>query len=96
MAIENRYDSTRASSIVYTRTQRYFIQPYGPYDYVSEFGQLVQAMSSDGQVVNQNLLIGPNVNSGPWTPEMVWDTGFVDAYSNNLAYLAVEQCVKFL
>ncbi|KAJ3503353.1 hypothetical protein NLJ89_g8477 [Agrocybe chaxingu] len=65
-------------------------QGYGPYDYFGEFGMLVQAMAGDEHLVNRGLLIGPNVNSGPWSPEMVWNTGFVDAYANNLAYLAVE------
>ncbi|KAF9484215.1 glycoside hydrolase family 79 protein [Pholiota conissans] len=63
---------------------------YSPYDYFGEFGDLVQAIKNDGNIPNQNLLIGPNVNSGDWTPEMVWNTGFVDSYSTNLAYLAVE------
>jgi hypothetical protein len=67
------------------------LQTYGPYDYFGEFGDLITAIQNDGNIPNKNLLIGPNVNSGTWTPEMVWNTGFVDAYSANLAYLAVEQ-----
>ncbi|KIM41887.1 glycoside hydrolase family 79 protein [Hebeloma cylindrosporum] len=63
---------------------------YGPYDYFGEFGDLVEAMAGDEHVSNRGLLIGPNVNTGDWTPEMVWNTGFVDSYSSNLAYLAVE------
>ncbi|KAF8154310.1 glycoside hydrolase family 79 protein [Crassisporium funariophilum] len=63
---------------------------YGPFDYFGEFGQLVGAMAGDAHVVNRGLLVGPNVATGAWTPEMVWDTGFVDAYSQNLAFLAVE------
>ena len=50
-------------------------------------------MANDEHSVNRGLLIGPNVNTGAWTPEMVWNTGFVDSYSSNLAYLAVEQRV---
>lgn len=49
------------------------------------------ALSGDTHVTNRNLLIGPSVSTGDWTPEMVWNTGFVDAYSQNLAYLSVEQ-----
>ncbi|KAK0243051.1 glycoside hydrolase family 79 protein [Armillaria nabsnona] len=64
--------------------------PYGPSDYGNEFGALVQAMSSDANAVNKNLLIGPNIATGDWVPEDVWQTGFVDTYSENLAYLAVE------
>ena len=36
------------------------------------------------------MLIGPNLATN-WTPEQVWNTGFVDSYANNLAYLAVER-----
>ncbi|KAK0453921.1 glycoside hydrolase family 79 protein [Armillaria borealis] len=64
--------------------------PYGPSDYGNEFGALVQAMGNDANAVNKNLLIGPNIATGDWVPEDVWQTGFVDTYSENLAYLAVE------
>lgn len=64
--------------------------PYGPSDYGNEFGALVQAMGNDANAVNKNLLIGPNIATGDWVPEDVWQTGFVDTYTENLAYLAVE------
>ncbi|KAF8900143.1 glycoside hydrolase family 79 protein [Gymnopilus junonius] len=63
---------------------------YSPSDYVGEFGKLVSAMAADSSIHNQNILIGPSVNTGPWTPEMVWDTGFINNYTSNLAYLSVE------
>ncbi|KAF9555149.1 hypothetical protein CPC08DRAFT_145293 [Agrocybe pediades] len=63
---------------------------YTQYDYFGEFGDLVTAMSGDAHLTNRNLLIGPSVSTGDWTPEMVWNTGFVDSYSNNLAFLSVE------
>ncbi|KAG6824812.1 hypothetical protein H0H93_001510, partial [Arthromyces matolae] len=37
-----------------------------------------------------DLLVGPNIAYADWTAEEVWNTGFVSAYSQNLAYLAVE------
>lgn len=64
---------------------------YGPFDYFGEFGVLVNAMANDPNITNQHLLIGPNIATGAWTPEMVWNTGFVSSYSAELAYLAVEQ-----
>jgi hypothetical protein len=36
------------------------------------------------------MLIGPNL-SGVWTPESVWNTGFVTTHSSSLSALAVEQ-----
>lgn len=49
-------------------------------------------MAADTQISNRNnILIGPSVSSGDWTPEQVWDTGFVDSYGSSLGYLSVEQ-----
>ncbi|KAJ7752939.1 hypothetical protein B0H16DRAFT_1663031 [Mycena metata] len=62
--------------------------PYTPYDY----GDLA-ASGLDVTGRAKQLLIGPNIaNSQPaWAPEQIWNTGFVDTYSENLAYLAVEK-----
>lgn len=49
-------------------------------------------MAGDAHITNQDLLIGPNI-ANQWTPEQVWNTGFVETYSSNLAFLAVERCV---
>ncbi|PFH50113.1 glycoside hydrolase family 79 protein [Amanita thiersii Skay4041] len=63
---------------------------YSPQSYSDEFGQLINAMSGDEHATNRNLLIGPSLATGDWFPEMVWNTGFVDTYSQNLAFLAME------
>ncbi|KAF5376627.1 hypothetical protein D9615_007857 [Tricholomella constricta] len=63
---------------------------YSPSDYVGEFGDLVISMSNEANAKNRNLLIGPNIAFADWTAQQVWDTGFVDQFSANLAYLAVE------
>ncbi|KAF8994923.1 hypothetical protein BDQ17DRAFT_1430785 [Cyathus striatus] len=63
---------------------------YSPFDYFGEVRVLIDAMASDSSITNKNLLAGPNVATGDWTPEMVWDTGFVDSYSEQLAWLGVE------
>ncbi|KAF9450508.1 glycoside hydrolase family 79 protein [Macrolepiota fuliginosa MF-IS2] len=66
-------------------------QGYNEFNYADEFGELVQAMSSDpNEAENMNILIGPNIAT-EWTPEQVWNTGFVDRFSSNLAFLAVER-----
>jgi len=81
---------------------------YSPNDYAAEFGQLIDTMSnpqnltitdrslqSDDLIQASKILIGPNIITGGWTPEMVWNTGFVDDYTDNLAALSVEQFVFF-
>ncbi|KZT66775.1 glycoside hydrolase family 79 protein [Daedalea quercina L-15889] len=63
---------------------------YGPYDYFGEFAQVVQAMQADSNVKVNNNLIAPSVATGDWTPEDVWNTGFIPAFQNDLSALAVE------
>ena len=64
---------------------------YSQFDYFGEFGVVVQAMQSDDSIPLRNNLIGPSVATGSWTPEMVWDTGFITSYTNSLSALSVEQ-----
>ncbi|KAH9834480.1 glycoside hydrolase family 79 protein [Rhodofomes roseus] len=63
---------------------------YGPNDYFGEFAQVVQAMQADSNVKVNNNLIAPSVATGDWTPEDVWNTGFIDTYEASLSALAVE------
>ncbi|KAG6810056.1 hypothetical protein H0H92_013528 [Tricholoma furcatifolium] len=63
---------------------------YGPYDYLGEIQNLVNAMNNDPNILNRNMLIAPNIATGDWHPEDVWNTGFVDQVGANMAYLAVE------
>jgi hypothetical protein len=56
-----------------------------------EFGVMVQAINNNPNIPVKNNLIGPSVATGSWTPEMVWDTGFIPSYTNSLSALAVEQ-----
>lgn len=64
---------------------------YTQYDFFGEFGDLINAMKANPNIPNSNNLIGPNIATGDWTPEMVWDTGFIQAYAPNLAALSVEK-----
>ncbi|KAF7360487.1 hypothetical protein MVEN_00779400 [Mycena venus] len=62
---------------------------YSPQNYANEFGELVAALAADVNAPVKNNLIGPSV-SGTWTPEMVWDTGFISQYTDSLTALSVE------
>ncbi|KAJ6590373.1 glycoside hydrolase family 79 protein [Mycena sp. CBHHK59/15] len=66
---------------------------YGPYDYGGEFSDFLAQLAATpaGAGRAKNILIGPNIANFAWTPEQVWDTGFVDTYNDNLAFLAVEK-----
>ncbi|KAJ3856578.1 glycoside hydrolase family 79 protein [Lentinula lateritia] len=63
---------------------------YSQYDYVGELGSLIDDMSQYSNLsIAQNLLLIPSV-SGTWTPEEVWDTGVMDTYGSNIAWMSVE------
>ncbi|KAF9223282.1 glycoside hydrolase family 79 protein, partial [Gyrodon lividus] len=62
---------------------------YSPYDYFGEFAIMVDAINADNSIPVKNNLVAPSV-SGTWSPEEVFDTGFVPAYSASLGYLSVE------
>jgi hypothetical protein len=64
---------------------------YDQNNYVTEFGEVVTAMqNTPGNAANMGLLVGPNIATD-WTPEDVWNAGFLADYSANLATLAVER-----
>ncbi|KAJ7185481.1 glycoside hydrolase family 79 protein [Mycena filopes] len=62
---------------------------YSPQDYTNEFGLMVAALAANANVPVKNNLIGPSV-SGTWTPEDIWNTGFIAEYTDSLSALSVE------
>ncbi|KAJ7204663.1 glycoside hydrolase family 79 protein [Mycena pura] len=62
---------------------------YGPQNYANEVGELISAIAANSDIPVKNNLIGPSV-SGTWTPEMVWNTGFIEDYTDSLSALSVE------
>jgi hypothetical protein len=64
---------------------------YGPQDYANDIGSLIKVMETDPAIKNKSMLIAPSVSGIGWTPEQVWNTGFINAYSAHLSALAVER-----
>ncbi|KAJ7512818.1 glycoside hydrolase family 79 protein [Mycena galericulata] len=62
---------------------------YSPANYTAEVGELIAAMAADANIPVKNNLIGPSV-SGTWTPEQVFDTGFITDYADSLGAISVE------
>ncbi|KAF8837650.1 hypothetical protein BDN67DRAFT_1071283 [Paxillus ammoniavirescens] len=62
---------------------------YSPFDYFGEFATMVDAINADDSISVKNNLVAPSV-SGTWTPEDVFNTGFVPAFTGALGYLSVE------
>ncbi|RXW22272.1 hypothetical protein EST38_g3572 [Candolleomyces aberdarensis] len=63
---------------------------YSPQAYYDEVGALIQVIDANPNIPVKNKLIGPSVATGPWTPELVWETGFIDTYKDRLYCLSVE------
>ncbi|KAG5647391.1 hypothetical protein DXG03_000461 [Asterophora parasitica] len=63
---------------------------YGPFDYFGEFADLINAIDANPNIPVKNMLIGPSLASGPWSPEMMWETDFINAYKDNLVAITME------
>ncbi|PFH50112.1 glycoside hydrolase family 79 protein [Amanita thiersii Skay4041] len=63
---------------------------YNVHDYFNEFKSLIQTIEQMDSIQNKQSLIGPSLATGRWHPEDVWNTGYVDAFGDSLAYLAME------
>ncbi|KAG6880956.1 hypothetical protein C0993_003509, partial [Termitomyces sp. T159_Od127] len=68
---------------------------YQPSDYFRDFGAYVQDMKNTN-LPGTDLLVGPSIAYADWTTEEVWNTGFVSAYNENLAFLTVEKYISYL
>lgn len=67
---------------------------YSPYDYFGEFAIMMNAINADAEIPVKNRIIGPSVTGQFWTPEQVFDTGYIAAYGNNLGFISVERWVS--
>ncbi|TFK83593.1 glycoside hydrolase family 79 protein [Polyporus arcularius HHB13444] len=63
---------------------------YSPFDFFGEYALFTQAWEADTQITRKNTVIAPSTSYALWSPEQVWDTGFVEAYGPYLSHLAVE------
>lgn len=75
----------------YARSHSHRADGYNQQSYFNEFGQVIQAMQNDPKISRTDYLIGPSIADADWTPESVWDTGFVPAYADHLGSVAVEK-----
>ena len=60
--------------------------------YFQEFGVFIDQVNANDSIVRKNLLLGPGI-SNQWSPDSVWDTGYLDAYNSSLAAIVVERYV---
>ncbi|KAH9476802.1 Beta-glucuronidase [Psilocybe cubensis] len=65
-------------------------QTYSPEMYTQEVEQLVAVIDANDRIPIKNMLLGPSVATGPWTPEQVWETNFIERLKDRLHALTVE------
>jgi hypothetical protein len=58
---------------------------------ITEFATVINAIAANDKINAKNNLIGPSIASADWQPQDVWNTGFIQAYAQNLLYLSVER-----
>lgn len=66
---------------------------YDPIDYLHEVQDVIRVMDNNPKITNKHMLLGPSVASAFWTPEMVWETGFIDATKDRMYAFTVERYV---
>ncbi|KAG6856829.1 hypothetical protein H0H87_000306 [Tephrocybe sp. NHM501043] len=71
-------------------SHKYRDAPYGVKEYSNEFASLVQAIQDNPKVPIKNMLIGPSLTSGPWLPDQLWPTGYLDRFKDVLKIIAME------
>jgi len=64
-------------------------QGYGPASYHGEINNLINTMKTNG-LRTQGQIIVPSVNAD-WTPENVFDTGFLQDFADSLGVITVEK-----
>ncbi|KAI0744491.1 hypothetical protein C8Q76DRAFT_1775 [Earliella scabrosa] len=64
-------------------------EDYSQQDYFDEFGVMVNAIHDNRKITRSNNLIAPSLQ-GTWSPESVWDTGYLNAYGSAISVLAME------
>jgi hypothetical protein len=64
---------------------------YSPEQYCDELQDLINTMDANPRIPVKNKLLGPSIATGDWTPEQVWNAGFIDKFKDRLYALTVER-----
>ncbi|KAF9033112.1 hypothetical protein BJ165DRAFT_1515715 [Panaeolus papilionaceus] len=64
--------------------------PYAPSDYANEVQALIEVIDANPRIPQKNMLVGPSIATGPWQPEQVWETGYIDRFKDRMFSFSVE------
>lgn len=67
--------------------------PYLPADYSGELDRLFEVVETNDRLPIKNKFVAPSISASQpeWTPELVWQTGFIDHFKDRLYALTVER-----
>ena len=54
---------------------------------------MMTGINNDASIPRKNIIVGPSVSTALWTPEDVFNTGYISAFTNNLGFISVEKWV---
>ncbi|KAF8056971.1 glycoside hydrolase family 79 protein [Lyophyllum atratum] len=74
----------------YYLSHKHRVEPYDVNEYTEEFASLVKAVQVDQNIPIKNMLIGPSLASGPWEPDRLWPTGYLDRFKDSLKIITME------
>ncbi|TEB33970.1 hypothetical protein FA13DRAFT_124465 [Coprinellus micaceus] len=66
-------------------------EPYSPFDYNGELFELFDLIDQNPLIPVKDKFIAPSISHSEWTPEDVWNTGFIDHFRDRLFALTVER-----
>ncbi|KAF8651054.1 hypothetical protein AX16_004917 [Volvariella volvacea WC 439] len=66
-------------------------ETYTVWDYIGEMETLIQTIEANPNIPIKNNLIAPSIAWADWTPDMVWETGFLDRFNEHLSIITVER-----
>lgn len=65
--------------------------PYLPADYSAELDRLFIDVDANPRITVKDKFIAPSISHSEWTPEQVWETGFIEHFRDRLWALTVER-----
>ncbi|KAF8079214.1 glycoside hydrolase family 79 protein [Lyophyllum atratum] len=74
----------------YYLSHNHRVEPYDVNEYVGEFASLVESIQGNENIPIKNMLIGPSLASGPWEPDRLWPTGYLDRFKDSLKIITME------
>ena len=66
---------------------------YSPQNYFTDFGLVMTGINDDANIPVKSNIVGPSTTGDVWSPEDIFNTGYLTAYGSNLGFISVEKYV---